>query len=97
MKLLRLTFALCFAGSFAAGFAGCDKADEIFDCQSVCSRYQDCFDKSYDVGKCRSDCRANSERDSTIRQKADTCEKCISGKSCTASFACATECVGIVP
>jgi hypothetical protein len=100
MKKLRSAFALavCLGGSMAAGaFIGCDKVDEAFDCQSVCSRYRDCFDKNYDVGKCRSDCRDNSDKNSSFRQKADACEKCISDRSCTGSFACAAECVGIVP
>jgi hypothetical protein len=97
MKRLRLTFVLCFASSFAAGFVGCDKADAIFDCQSVCSRYRDCFNSSYDVSKCRNDCRASSEQDSNFRQKADSCEKCINDKSCAGTFACAAECVGVVP
>jgi hypothetical protein len=97
MKALKVVFAVCFAGSFAAGFLACDKADEIFDCQSVCSRYQDCYDKNYDVSKCRSSCRDNSDRDSNFRQKADSCEKCISDKSCAGTFGCVTECAGVVP
>lgn len=97
-KFLRYLLPAAFAGSFALGFASCDEADKLFDCESVCSRYKDCFDSGYDVGKCRSTCKDKADADKTWQQKADNCESCISGKSCTAgAFACGVECAGIVP
>ncbi len=76
----------------------CDQADEVFDCQSVCSRYKSCFDANYDVGNCRSRCRDKSDADKDFRNKANACEACIDDRSCSsATFSCATECVGIVP
>jgi len=36
---------------------GCGTADEVFDCQSVCTRYHDCYDSGYDVDACRQRCR----------------------------------------
>jgi hypothetical protein len=98
MKWLRLTFLVGLAGGFTAGFVSCDTADAFFDCQSVCSRYKDCFNKDYDVATCRSNCRTRSDNDSTFRAKADACESCIDDRSCTAAtFACGVECSGIVP
>lgn len=96
-----LLVSLALAGGFlvqvVSGF-GCDSVDAAFDCQSVCSKYHDCYDSSYDVGGCRERCRAKSADDSTIRSKADTCESCISGMSCLpATFNCATSCGVIVP
>lgn len=77
---------------------GCDTAKAAFDCQSVCSRYQSCFDSSYDVSACRSRCRDKAANDSTWQDKASACASCIDDKSCTsATFSCTTECVGIVP
>ena len=81
------------------GIASCDTADEIFDCQNICSRYKDCFNKDYDVGACRSKCKENSGKNTEFRAKANTGEACIDDKpSCTsATFSCAVPCSGIVP
>ena len=77
---------------------GCGTADEIFDCQSVCMRYRDCFKSDYDVDACRQRCRDNSESNPSIRQDADQCDACIDDKSCaSATFNCATPCASIVP
>jgi hypothetical protein len=97
-----LILSLIGVGGLFAGLAtstvGCDAADEIFDCQAVCSRYRDCYDANYDVGKCRSNCRAASDNDSSVRSKADQCEACIGDKSCiSATFACGASCGAIVP
>jgi hypothetical protein len=93
MKRLPLVFLALLLPSFAVGFVGCGEAEQAFDCQSVCSKYQSCFNKDYDVGACRDRCRNN-----VSRAKADSCESCINDKSCaSATFTCATECGGIVP
>jgi hypothetical protein len=93
MRRLQVTFLGLFLGAFAVGFVGCGEAEQAFDCQSVCSRYQSCFNKDYDVSGCRDRCRNRVSRDA-----ADACESCINDKSCaSATFSCATECVGIVP
>lgn len=77
---------------------GCDDVDQAFDCQSVCSRYQSCFDEDYDVSACRSRCRSSADADRDFERKADACETCIDDRSCGgAVFNCATECAGIVP
>ena len=82
----------------SAGMVSCDAADEAFDCQQVCSRYHDCYDQSYDVGKCRDSCRARAASDPSVKQAADTCESCIGDKSCaSATFECGTSCSNIVP
>ncbi len=77
---------------------GCGTAEAIFDCQSVCSRYRDCYDSGYDVDGCRQRCRTNSAKDPAVRDDADQCEACIGDKSClSATFSCATTCGTIVP
>jgi hypothetical protein len=76
----------------------CDKVDEAFDCEQVCSRYRDCYDSSYDVSGCESRCRTNAANDPSIQQAADTCDTCIGDKSCvSATFNCAGSCGSIVP
>lgn len=74
----------------------CDSVDAAFDCQSVCTRYRDCYDSNYDVGACRDRCRSDSANNANIRHDADTCEACIGGMSCLAStFNCASSCGAI--
>jgi len=84
--------------SLSLSSAGCDDVETAFDCNAVCNRYKECYQSDYDVGTCRSNCRANADRDPNVRAKADACESCIDDKSClSASFSCSTECAGIVP
>jgi hypothetical protein len=98
MKKLHALICLMGLGVGVAGGVSCGAADELFDCQSVCSRYQSCFDKNYDVGACRSRCKENADKDRDFKRKADTCESCIDDRSCTeATFKCATSCGSIVP
>lgn len=100
LKATMLAASLLGAVILAATMTvdGCGAADEIFDCQSVCQRYHDCYDSGYDVGACRQQCRDNSESNPSIRQDADQCEACIGDKSClSATFQCADPCAHIVP
>jgi len=83
---------------FLSAASGCDTVETAFDCNTVCNRYRDCYQSDYDVGACRSRCRASAEHDPNTRAKADACESCLDGKSCVAAtFDCTTECSGIVP
>jgi hypothetical protein len=97
----RVSLATGFAFAvLAAAFAAssCDKAEEAFDCEQVCTRYRDCYDSGYDVSGCESRCRTNSANNPNIRDDADTCESCIGDKSClSATFNCAGSCGTIVP
>jgi len=99
---MRVTMKMCLLlVTMVSGFAGvpaCDKADEIFDCQAVCSRYAVCYDTGYDVDNCRTRCRNASKDDPSIRNDADECHACIGDKSCiSATFSCAGPCARIVP
>jgi hypothetical protein len=97
------SFAMALAGLLGGGLlagvvSSCGTADEAFDCQAVCSKYQECFNNSYDVGACRSRCRDKAAADTDYKRKADTCHACIGERSCTsATFACASDCGSIVP
>ena len=94
----RLVPALLLAGGLGAGVAACDSVDAAFDCQAVCSKYRDCIQTDYDVGRCRDNCRQQASNDDSFRHKADVCEACIDGQSCAAStFSCSGDCAGIVP
>jgi hypothetical protein len=92
-----IALAFAFAASLFTGTAGCSEVDEAFDCQQICSRYADCFDAQYDVEACRNRCESNADTEDGFAAKADACETCLDDRSCTGSFACTSECVGIVP
>ena len=95
LKIWLATIAVAVAG-FVAG--SCDSIDTAFDCQAVCSRYKDCYDPNYDVGKCRDSCRSRAANDPNVKGAADTCQACIDGKSCAgATFDCTSSCINIVP
>jgi len=96
--LLAASFMAAIVATATTLANGCGTADEIFDCQSVCQRYQDCYASDYDVDMCRQRCRSASENDPSVRQDADKCEACIGDKSCiSATFNCADSCSSIVP
>jgi hypothetical protein len=95
LKMWLVTIAVALGG-FVAG--SCDTIDTAFDCQSVCSRYRDCYNSSYDVGACRDRCRSRAANDPNVKGAADACQSCIDGMSCTgATFNCAGSCSSIVP
>ena len=93
---LSAIMAISAAVSFVGGL-GCD-AETAFDCDQVCTKYHDCYDTSYDIGKCRDRCRTNAANDPTVKAKADACESCIGDMSClSATFNCSQDCGAIVP
>jgi hypothetical protein len=94
--MMRLLAVLAIGLGLA--ISSCDDIDEAFDCQSVCSRYQDCYDSSYDVGRCRDNCRARAATDPSVKSAANVCEACLDDMSCaSATFNCASSCTTIVP
>ena len=102
MSHLKTNIAFLAAGLalllFSVVAVNCDTVETAFDCQSVCTRYRDCYDSSYNVDNCRSSCRSRAASDPSVKQAADTCEACIGDKSClSATFTCAGSCGNIVP
>ncbi len=94
-SVLGVLFALCGLGAVAMS---CSDADELIDCQQICSRYQSCFDNGYDVSACRSRCENKADEDKAFADRVDACEKCIDDRSCTSSvFSCSAQCAGVVP
>lgn len=94
---MKIFLTVLFA-SLISGCAVVQKIDSVIDCQGICDRYRSCFDEKYDVAACASKCRKSASDDADFRRKADMCNACITDRSCvTASFACATECVSVVP
>jgi hypothetical protein len=98
-KPTRLALALSFCA--VAAFFACGAEKEIeneIDCQSICQRYSDCFDSSYDVSACQDRCENDVDRGELTFEEVDACDDCIDDRSCASgTLNCATECVGIVP
>jgi len=97
-------FACLAAGLIGFSSSGCDSednpienADEAIDCNSICDRYKDCFDKSYDTDKCADRCESRAD-DPDHQDQEERCSDCIDDASCGgAAFSCADDCIGIVP
>lgn len=83
---------------FASSCAVVQRIDSAIDCNGICSKYASCFDSKYDTDACADRCRKSASSETDFRRRADMCNACISERSCVAaSFACATECVAVVP
>jgi hypothetical protein len=96
--MLKLGFVSLFTllvASAATG-AGCSDVENAYNCDQICDRYKDCFDATYDASGCQSRCEDKAE-DAGFADKAESCEACLDDRSCTGSFACVDECIGIVP
>ena len=97
-RLLVPLFLFCGVALAGFGQTSCDSVDTAFDCESVCSRYRDCYDSNYNVGACRESCRSRAANDPNVKGAADACEACIDNMSCAgATFNCASSCSNIVP
>jgi hypothetical protein len=95
---LRRLATLAFAALALSSCAVAQRIDSAIDCNGICQRYASCFSSTYDVDACAARCRQSAASDVDFRRKADTCNACISERSCVqATFACVSECVSVVP
>ena len=79
-------------------FSGCRVFDAAVDCNTICTRYKDCYDGSYDVAGCASRCRDRAASDQATGDAVNRCEACINDRACaSATFNCATDCSNVVP
>jgi len=93
MRFLLPLVLLCSTGCVVV-----QRVESAIDCNGICARYASCFDKSYDTDACADRCRASARDDLDFRHKADSCNTCISERSCVeATFKCVTQCVSVVP
>ncbi|HEY5960138.1 MAG TPA: hypothetical protein VIV60_26475 [Polyangiaceae bacterium] len=97
---MKPTAMILVLATLIAGVPGCKESDKIenkITCGDVCNRYKDCFNKDYDVDKCKSSCEADANADEDKDRRLEECNDCIDGQSCTgAAFGCATDCAGIL-
>ncbi|MDP1829207.1 MAG: hypothetical protein Q8L48_38440 [Archangium sp.] len=94
--MIRLFSVVVFAAVLRTG--ACNPVDVAIDCHAICARYQTCFDKAYDLGKCETSCREHATTDDKYRHRADECSACIDDRTCAgAVFKCAGPCTTVVP
>ena len=74
-----------------------DTAENALDCNAICDKYKECWNKDYDESRCRTNCRDKANSDNTFEAKVDMCAACVEDKSCAGTFGCVTECAPIVP
>jgi len=96
MFKLGFVSVFTFVIASAATAPGCSSVENAYNCDQICDRYQDCFDANYDADACQARCEDKAD-DAAFADKAEDCQACIDDRSCTGSFACVDECVGIVP
>lgn len=91
------TLAFALISSITLFLGACGSVENAIDCHGICTRYQSCFDKNYNVDSCESRCRGNANADKDFMSKTDACSNCLGNKDCaSATFNCPS-CVGIVP
>ena len=66
-------------------------------CSDICTRYKACFASDYDVRACTGRCEDLADLRADFGTRTDVCAECLDRNTCSVSFACETECAGIVP
>ena len=88
--------SLVLAGALLAA-GGCDKIEQVYNCNDVCSRWQSCVDSEYDVAMCTETCDMEADMDADFAQRVSDCEACLDDRSCSESISCTADCFGVVP
>ena len=80
-------------------FSACGAVTNAIDCKNICDRYKTCYNKNYDSDACQARCKTKSNNDSNAMQESQACDACLDkNKDCTSTtFACTTQCAGIIP
>jgi hypothetical protein len=89
--------ALTAALGFFTGASGCDEVETTFDCSTVCDRYRDCFDTSYNTDACQDRCEGQASVSDAFQAAVDACEDCIGVNSCLSQTFNCPSCDNIVP
>lgn len=90
-RIIAVTSAVLMLGA-------CQPIDAAFDCDTICTRYKNCFDGSYNVDTCATRCRENAKVEKDFYRAVNTCEACINDRACaSATFSCGSDCSRVVP
>lgn len=81
----------------AATLIGTSNAGQGSECADICTRFKGCYATDYDVIACTDRCEDISGMRADFGTRADACADCLDQNTCSAGFACAVECAGIVP
>lgn len=98
MNLISQFSRVIAVAAAVLSLGACQPIDAAFDCDTICTRYKDCFDGSYNVETCASRCRANAKASNDFYHTVDKCEACIDDRACaSATFSCNSDCGQVVP
>jgi hypothetical protein len=80
-----------------AGISGCEDDDtgvvaSSSDCNSICDRYRTCFNPSFDVAACTSQCQQRLAGRTIQSTDIGDCRDCIGDNMCSATYQCADDC-----
>ena len=87
---------LVFSAPIACSSAGV--LDQEADCNDICSRHAECFNRDYDVTGCQKRCVDRAEDSESVAEDVENCDICLDGTSCVESEAdCKDACSSIIP
>lgn len=80
--------------------AGCgddgplEQLDHVEDCFTICDRYQECVDSSFDITACTDACEDLADDDTVVQERLDRCDDCLDDRSCqeVETVACFDDC-----
>jgi hypothetical protein len=79
---IGLSGMLCLSlGGF--GCSAAEAVDQETDCQDICSRYADCFDRDYDVSGCQKRCVDRANKNEDVAADIEQCDSCLDRSACS--------------
>ena len=92
--ITTLSFLVLLASMLS--FQGCSAAARVMNCSSICESYQQCIDSDLETTVCIRTCEARGAEDEAFAKKAESCRKCLEGRSCIGAGACVLECASVI-
>lgn len=97
LSKVRVTL-FAFLACAALGCSSAGAIDQETDCNDVCSRHAECFDRDYDVTGCQKRCVDRANADESVATDVEECDVCLDRTSCVESETeCKDTCSSIVP
>lgn len=95
-RALFLGLVLSTVGAF--GCSAAEDLDQETDCNDICTRHSDCFDRDYDVSGCQKRCVDRANADEGVAEDVEACDSCLDRTSCEESkLECVDTCSSVIP